>query len=114
MKRLDKLKGKVLTTEEQSKIARGQGKANTNVTKWTPAPVHLKSLKFLKQNYLEKHGYHPHDLKRQWVGKGNISKFDIHSNTKTGELVLVSIKDKSIPPIHSDPNTEIDIDMYIV
>ena len=40
-----------------------------------------------------------HELKKDYVGKNNISKYDIYRNTKTGESFLINKNGTSIVPI---------------
>ena len=41
-------------------------------------------------SFLKDHGYKDaHDLKKNYVGKDDISKYDIYRNTKTGESFLI-------------------------
>ncbi len=65
-------------------------------------PVGKASLQIFKSNKIanqiaQKLGYQgAEDLKKAFVGKGNISKFNIKYNKDTGEIVLESIRDSSI------------------
>lgn len=65
-------------------------------------PTQKPSLKIFKNNkeankMAEKFGYdNTEALKEAFVGKSNISKFNMKYDTKTGEIFLESIKDSSI------------------
>ena len=47
------------------------------------------SVKKLQEKFLEKEGIDPHDLKKDFVGAKEMSKFDIAKDTSTGNLVIV-------------------------
>lgn len=40
-----------------------------------------------------------HELKKDYVGKDNISKYDIYRNNKTGESFLINKTGTSIVPV---------------
>ena len=46
------------------------------------------NFKLIKDNYLKKNGIDAHELKSDFVGNKNISKYDLYQDTNTGEIYI--------------------------